>query len=166
MIVVRDAVKEDCQSLLKLIVELVDYHDMLKSFKVTLKMLEENGFGSEATFKCKIAFDDEKPVGHCLYYYGYSSFKGRTVYMEDLYVTKAYRSKGVGKLLWKSVCKTALDMGCCACDFMVENNNTPAIDFYKSKGAFDKSDTEDWNIFQLSQEKMMEFVNTKVKIQQ
>ncbi|CAB4062223.1 unnamed protein product [Lepeophtheirus salmonis] len=78
---------EDCQSLLKLIVELVDYHDMLKSFKVTLKMLEENGFGSEATFKCKIAFDDEKPVGHCLYYYGYSSFK------EELFIWKIFMSQ-------------------------------------------------------------------------
>ncbi|XP_040564152.1 thialysine N-epsilon-acetyltransferase [Lepeophtheirus salmonis] len=159
MIVIRDAVKEDCKALLQLIIELVDYHDMLKNFKITLKMLEENGFGSDATFQCKIAFDDDKPIGHCLYYYGYSSFKGKTVYMENLYVSKSYRNRGIGKLLWKSVCKTALEKGCSSCNFMVDKNNDAAVRFYKFSGAIDKSDVEGWNIFQLSEKGMKEFVN-------
>ncbi|CAB4062224.1 speG [Lepeophtheirus salmonis] len=144
MIVIRDAVKEDCKALLQLIIELVDYHDMLKNFKITLKMLEENGFGSDATFQCKIAFDDDKPIGHCLYYYGYSSFKGKNC---------------IGKLLWKSVCKTALEKGCSSCNFMVDKNNDAAVRFYKFSGAIDKSDVEGWNIFQLSEKGMKEFVN-------
>nr|ACO11513.1 Diamine acetyltransferase 2 [Caligus rogercresseyi]ACO11593.1 Diamine acetyltransferase 2 [Caligus rogercresseyi] len=163
MIFVRDAVREDCKALLHLIMELVDYHDMLKSFKVTLKMLEENGFGDNPTYQCKIAFDGNEAVGHCLYAYKYSTFKGRSINMEDLYVKKTYRGQGIGKMLWQSVCKSALENGCSGCSFMVDRTNTPAIGFYKAQGAINKSDVEDWNIFQLTKDKMIDFVNTTVR---
>ena len=48
-----------------------------------------------------------KLVGYVLYFYTYSTWEGKSVYMEDLYVTPDYRHKGVGTQLWSSVVKVS-----------------------------------------------------------
>ena len=58
-------------------------------------VLEENGFGSRPCFKSCVAVAKET-VGYALYYLGYSTFEGKWLYMEDMYVQKAYRQQGIG----------------------------------------------------------------------
>uniref|UniRef100_A0A0E9VUX4 N-acetyltransferase domain-containing protein n=1 Tax=Anguilla anguilla TaxID=7936 RepID=A0A0E9VUX4_ANGAN len=36
-------------------------------------------------------------VGYALYFYTYSTWKGRSVYLEDIYVMPEFRGKGIGK---------------------------------------------------------------------
>ena len=52
-------------------------------------------------------FSDEKPivVGYALYFFIYSTFEGRSSFLEDLYVKKDYRGQGIGTALWKHVAK-------------------------------------------------------------
>ena len=52
-------------------------------------------------------FSDEKltVVGYALYFFIYSTFEGRSSFLEDLYVKKAYRGQGIGTALWKHVAK-------------------------------------------------------------
>lgn len=44
-------------------------------------------------------------VGYVVFYYIYSTFKGRACYIEDVYVTPAWRGKGIGRAMWTEVTK-------------------------------------------------------------
>ncbi|QQP57231.1 Diamine acetyltransferase 1, partial [Caligus rogercresseyi] len=72
---------------------------------LTPKQLEEDGFGPNPAFLCKVAELECKCIGYALYTYGFSTFYGPNVYMEDLFVLEEHRGKGVGADLWRSVVK-------------------------------------------------------------
>nr|CAD7397010.1 unnamed protein product [Timema cristinae] len=44
-------------------------------------------------------------VGYAIYYFSYSTWVGRCVYLEDLYVIPKYRKQGVGAALFTRVAK-------------------------------------------------------------
>ena len=74
--------------------------------KLTEKDLEQDGFGAKPFFECLVAYDPAKPeklIGFVLFFYTYSTWEGKAVFMEDLYVTPTYRGKGIGTNLWKGV---------------------------------------------------------------
>lgn len=55
-----------------------------------------------------MAIVDEQPVGFVLCYFGFSTWQGKFIFMEDLYVRPAYRKAGIGKALWKEVAKVSI----------------------------------------------------------
>ena len=76
--------------------------------KLTEKELEEDGFGSRQFYECLVAYEPSKPdilVGFVLFFYTYSTWDGRSVFMEDLYVTPRFRGKGLGTKLWQGCVK-------------------------------------------------------------
>ena len=63
-----------------------------------------DGFGDRPWFQCLIAeeihFNEEnnclpktKPIGYALFFHIYSTWEGRSLYLEDLYVNPAFRGK-------------------------------------------------------------------------
>ena len=113
--------------------------------------LERDGFGDDPVYKCAIVEDvkNKKLVGFVIYYWIYSTWQGRSVFMEDLYVKKEFRGRGLGKGLWKVVVEDALSYDCPRCRFNVLNWNNSAIAFYKANGATNLTETEGWLVFQL-----------------
>ena len=93
-VVIRKAVKEDCKKIRVLIQELADYEKMPEGPKINVETLAEDGFGAKSFFECFVATDNETLVGFVLFFYTYSTWEGRSVYMEDLYVTPTHRNKG------------------------------------------------------------------------
>ncbi|BCM91411.1 hypothetical protein IAD21_03283 [Abditibacteriota bacterium] len=76
-----------------------------------------------------------------LYYYRYSTWKGKRLYLEDLVVTDSARGRGVGKALLEATIQTAHDTNCTGLMWQVLAWNEPAIEFYKRFGVrFD----EEW----------------------
>ncbi|KAJ8416651.1 hypothetical protein AAFF_G00325290 [Aldrovandia affinis] len=77
--------------------------------------LEQDGFSRNPFFQCIIAEVPEQhrtkeghaKVGYALYFYTYSSWKGRSVYMEDLYVMPEFRGKGIGKALMSKIAQVS-----------------------------------------------------------
>lgn len=126
--------------------------------KINAETLAEDGFGAKSFYECFVASDSEKLVGFVLFFYTYSTWEGRSVYMEDLYVTPTYRNKGIGKKLWQSCVQAGLEMKCTRCNFSVLDWNKPSIEFYKSKGAVDLSGAEGWLAFRLHKPEMEKFV--------
>ncbi|CAH1780808.1 unnamed protein product [Owenia fusiformis] len=98
-----------------------------------------------------------KAVGFVLYFFAYSTWEGRSIYMEDLYVTPECRGKGIGTALWKSVAKHGVEKQCVRLNFGVLDWNVKSIDFYKSKGAVDLTESEGWNSFRLTKEALESF---------
>jgi GNAT superfamily N-acetyltransferase len=74
-------------------------------------------------------------VGIALYYFRYSTWKGRRMYLEDLIVTEAYRGQGLGKRLFEVMIEEAKATHCKGMVWQVLDWNEPAIEFYKRYGA-------------------------------
>jgi len=158
-VVIRTAVKEDCKAIRSLIQELAVYEKMPDGPKISAQVLEEDGFGDNKFFHCLLAEIDSQSVGFVLYNFSYSTWEGKMVYMDDLYVQPGHRSKGIGTKLWKALVKHALDIGCSRCHWNVLDWNKPSIDYYKRQGAVDLSEKEGWLAFRMTKETMKEFVS-------
>ena len=72
-ITIRQGVKEDLPSVLKLIKELADYEKSLEEVTVTLQDLENDGFGSHPYYKFLVAEDGGKIIGLSFYFIRYST---------------------------------------------------------------------------------------------
>ncbi len=139
-LLIREAVKSDCPRLLELIKELALFEKAPEEVTVTLAEFEDAGFGNHPIWKAFLAEVDGFTVGFALYYVRYSTWKGCRMYLEDLIVTEAYRSHGIGTLLIKTLIKEALQKGFSGMLWQVLDWNEPAIGFYKKLDAsFDGS---------------------------
>ena len=103
--------------------------------------LEQTLFGENPGAEVIIAEWDGKPAGFALFFPNYSTFLARPgIYLEDLFVFPDFRDKGIGKSLLSYLARLALDRGCGRLDWSVLNWNEPAIEFYKSFGAYGMDD--------------------------
>ncbi|KAG2467991.1 SAT2 acetyltransferase, partial [Polypterus senegalus] len=84
-------------------------------------------------------------VGYCLYFYTYSTWEGRVIYMEDLYVMPKFRGNGIGKAMMCRIAQIGRQSECARLQFNVLNWNKPSIEFYKSHGALDLTEKEGWH---------------------
>lgn len=110
-------------------------------------------------FRCFVADDRGKLVGHAMFFFNYSAWEGVNVYLEDLYVTPSHRQLGIGTRLMQKVAQVAVDRKCNRLDWVCLGWNKRAIDFYKSKGAVNLTSDENWNVFRLCGEKLSAFAN-------
>lgn len=98
------------------------------------RMLHE-GFGEIPLFKAFVAEHNHSVIGLSIFYYRYSTWKGKCLYLEDLIVTEARRGEGIGKQLFEKTKEFALKDGCTKMNWQVLDWNTPAIEFYKKYGS-------------------------------
>lgn len=132
---IRKGIKKDCSAFLKLIQELADYEKAPNEVALTIKNLEEDGFGKEAIYKSFAAVQGSELIGLAIYYEKYSTWKGRSLYLEDLIITKEKRGIGAGKALFEAVMQEAKDLNYGRMEWQVLDWNQPAIDFYTTYGA-------------------------------
>ncbi len=137
---IRVGRKEDLPRVLELVRELAEFERAPDEVTNTVEMMEEDGFGPNAVYGMYVAVRNDTIVGISVYYYRYSTWKGKRLYLEDIIVTEAERGKGIGKALFNRTLKHALESGCTGITWQVLDWNEPAINFYKKYGAkFDAS---------------------------
>jgi len=136
MLEIRAATAEDAGTILKMIQGLAEYEHAPGEAVATEEDLLRDGFGKEPKFHCVIAEWGGEPVGFALYFYNYSTWKGRPgIYLEDLFVWPEFRGKGIGKALLLELAKIAVANKCGRYEWQVLDWNTPAIEFYQGLGA-------------------------------
>jgi GNAT superfamily N-acetyltransferase len=128
---IRKGVQEDLPQVLGLIQELAEYEKAPNEVDNTVERMIEEGFGEKAVFEFFVAEENDKLVGIAIYYYSYSTWKGKCVYLEDLVVTESYRQQGIGKKLFDKVVEVAKNCGAGRLSWQVLDWNEPAINFYK-----------------------------------
>ena len=79
--------------------------------------------------------DADEIAGYATYFFGYYTWIGKSLYMDDLYVRPDFRGAGVGTKLINEVIAFAKAENCKKLRWQVSEWNQPAIDFYKSLGA-------------------------------
>lgn len=152
-ITIRRARREDCEAIIALIQELADFEKMPDGPQIDHKTLERDGFDGQPLYLCNVATFDEKVIGYTLSYYTYSTWHGKSMYLEDICVTSDFRGQHVGFLLLKAVAKEAIENDCYKLDFVVLNWN-PAQEFYKKYGASDLTSKEQWHLYRLTKENL------------
>ncbi|WP_162428265.1 GNAT family N-acetyltransferase [Pontibacter pudoricolor] len=135
MIDIRKGTIDDLPQVLQLIQELAEYEKAPNEVTNTLEDMQRDGFGERPIFEFFVAEDQEAIVGIALYYTAYSTWKGRTIYLEDLVVTERLRRGGIGKKLFDVVAEEAKRLGAKRFRWQVLEWNEPAIAFYKKIGA-------------------------------
>lgn len=131
---IRPGKKEDLPRVLELIRELAEYERAPNEVTNTVALMEEDGFGSHPVYGFFVAESQRVIVGLSLYYWRYSTWKGKRLYLEDIIVTESQRGKGTGKLLFEQTMKKALQENCSGMMWQVLDWNEPAINFYKKYG--------------------------------
>jgi len=86
-------------------------------------------------FKVFIAERNDEIVGMALFYERYSTWKGRSIHLEDLIVKQQYRGEGIGKALYTKVLTYAHEQNLKRVSWEVLDWNKVAVDFYISTGA-------------------------------
>ncbi|CAG5119454.1 unnamed protein product [Candidula unifasciata] len=162
VIMIRLAKPEDCTEIMRLIIELAEFEKLADQVRIDAEVLKRDCFGEKQYFHCFVAEpvneDSNQLVGYALYFPTYSTWEGVCVHMEDIYVTPAYRGKGLGKRLWQNVTQAALDIGCSRLQLSVLGWNKEAIDLYTRYGCIDMTETEDWHQMRLRRQDMEAFV--------
>jgi GNAT superfamily N-acetyltransferase len=130
-IVIRQGRKEDLHQVLILIRELAEYERARNEVINTVELMEQDGFGAQPVFGFFVAEDDKHIVGLSLYYYRYSTWKGKRLYLEDIVVTESKRGQSIGKKLFERTMKKSLEDNCSGMMWQVLEWNKPAINFYE-----------------------------------
>ena len=135
-------------AVLELIKELAVFEKEADAVVVTVEDLQRDGFGGLPMFDTLVAEVDRKIVGMALFYHRYSTWKGRTIHLEDLIVTQEMRGLGVGIALYKEVIFEGKRKNVRRIEWNVLDWNTPAIEFYEKSGA---RVLKDWLVAQMDE---------------
>lgn len=129
-IIIREGKTEDLPSVLNLVKELAQYEKAPDEVTVTLTEMEEEGFGVNPLYKFFVAELNKEIIGIALYYYKYSTWKGRCIFLEDIIVTEKWRGNAIGMKLFNEITKVAYNQKVKRIEWQVLNWNEPAINFY------------------------------------
>ncbi|GAB3202863.1 GNAT superfamily N-acetyltransferase [Pontibacter aydingkolensis] len=133
---IRKGIIDDLPQVLGLIKELAEYERAPLEVTNTLEEMRRDGFGENPIFKFFVAETAENEiVGIALYFTAYSTWKGKTLFLEDLVVTERLRRSGIGKKLFDAVAEEAKLTGAKRFRWQVLEWNEPAIAFYNKIGA-------------------------------
>ena len=157
--IIRKATKNDMPSVLELIQELATFEKEPDAVVVTVADLVRDGFSENPLFQCFVAEVDNEIIGMALYYYRYSTWKGKTIHLEDLIVKENKRGTGAGFALYKEIIKQGKAENVRRIEWNVLDWNTPAIDFYEKSGA---KVLGDWRVVHMDDKGIEQFLNTTI----
>lgn len=153
--IIRKGLKSDMPAVLNLIKELASFEKEPDAVVISVNDLERDGFSENPLFYTFVAEVENEIVGMALYYYRYSTWKGKTIHLEDLIVKEKMRGAGIGFTLYKKVIAQGKKDRVRRIEWNVLDWNTPAIDFYEKSGAKVFSD---WRTAQLDEEGINNFL--------
>ena len=166
---IRKGNQDDMQAVLGLIQELADFENEPDAVLVTVDDLVRDGFGTNPLFQVFVAevehnLDNgeqtKEIVGMALYYYRFSTWKGKTIHLEDLVVKEKMRGTGLGYALYSEILKQGKKDNVRRVEWNVLDWNTPAIEFYEKSGA---KILKDWQVVQMDEAGINYFVENKLR---
>ena len=155
---IRKGTIHDMPRVLELIKELAVFEKQPDAVQVTVSDLERDGFGPEPLFQILVAELDGEIPGIALFYNRYSTWKGKTIHLEDLIVSEKYRGSGIGMQLYRAVMEEAKVQNVRRVEWNVLDWNTPAISFYEKTGAVVY---KDWLVAQMDEQGLTAFLEKK-----
>ena len=145
---IRPAAPADAALVLALVRELAEYERLSDEVDATEAMIAAALFGSNPRAFCDIAEWDGEAAGFALWFYSFSTFRGRHgIYLEDLFVRPAHRGRGIGRALFAGLARRCVAEGLPRLEWSVLDWNEPALGFYRRLGA---ESLDGWTVHRLS----------------
>lgn len=134
---IRKGTVEDIPGVYSLVEELAVYEkapdEVVTTPEEYVELLEDG------LFELIVAEAEGEIVGMALYYFTFSTWKGKMLYLEDFVVRQNQRGKGIGQAVFDAVVEEARRTNCAMMKWQVLDWNEPAIRFYdKYQAVFDK----------------------------
>lgn len=131
--VIRRALSQDLPAMLQLVKELAEYERAPE--QVIVDDAAMRTYWNDNAFEALVAELNERIIGTAIFYTGYSTWKGRIVYLDDIIVTESARRSGAGTQLFDSVVEHCKAIGATQLRWHVLDWNEPAIKFYNKYNA-------------------------------
>jgi len=154
--IIRKATPNDMHAVHQLIIELAIFEKEPEAVATSPAELLRDGFSENHLFEALVAEVDGKILGMALYYPRYSTWKGKTLHLEDLIVSAVHRGKGVGMALYQAFLQEVMKQNVRRAEWVVLDWNQNAIDFYEKSGAVVLND---WKTVQMTNEQIKAFLN-------
>lgn len=135
MLHIRPATIDDAALLRTMIRELAEFEHELHWVTITEEELRRDGFGARPMFRALIAEWDGQPAAYALFFDYFSTWVGRGLFLEDLFVREAFRGRGIGTALLAAVARIAVDEHRYGVQWEVLDWNDNAIKMYEAMGA-------------------------------
>jgi GNAT superfamily N-acetyltransferase len=155
---VRQGTKADMKAVLSLIQELAIFEKEPDAVVITEADLIRDGFGENPLFHTFVAEENGEIIGMALYYYRYSTWKGKTIHLEDLVVRENKRGTGAGFALYSAIIEQGKKDNVRRIEWNVLDWNTNAIKFYEKSGAKVLSD---WRVVHMDENGIEIFLSEK-----
>ncbi len=136
----RHATQDDIPLILSFLQKKAEFDRSMGAFEGILQATEqklyESLFSSVPFARVLLGDVLGKPIGFALYYFRYSSFAAKpSLWLDDLYVDLAVRSKGIGSVLMKTLTQIAENTNCTHMAWTASANNLRGVSFYGRIGA-------------------------------
>ncbi|RDI60747.1 L-amino acid N-acyltransferase YncA [Microvirga subterranea] len=152
-ITICQAEPRDAPLVFDFIRELAEYERLAHEVDATEADIAGALFGTQPRVFADIAEWSGEPAGFALWFYNFSTFRGRHgIYLEDLYVRPAFRSKGIGKALLRHLARRCVAEGLPRLEWWVLDWNEPALRFYRSIGA---APMDEWTVQRVTGEPLL-----------
>lgn len=136
MFFIRPATVHDAALLRDMIRELAEFEKHnLDLVTIRAEDLARDGFGPNPRFRAIIAECDGQAAGYAVFFGYYSTWAGRGLFLEDLFVREAFRGLGIGTGLLATVARIAVEENCYGIHWEVLDWNEKAIEMYKALGS-------------------------------
>ena len=132
---IRNGKKDDLPRVLELVKELALFEKAPHEVTNTLERMEYDGFGPDPIYGFFVAENSKGIIGLSLYYWRYSTWKGRRLYLEDIIVTELARGQRIGQKLFLECVRYAVEKNYSGMLWQVLDWNKDAIRFYDRFGA-------------------------------
>lgn len=157
---IRKGNPEDMKFVLGLIQELAIFEKEPDAVIITEEDLIRDGFGEKPLFHVFVAeiindLNEKEIVGIALYYYRYSTWKGKTIHLEDLIVKEKMRGTGLGSALYAEIMRQGKRDNVRRVEWNVLDWNTPAVKFYENSGA---KILDGWQVVQMDEKGINTFL--------
>ena len=156
MLQIRKGTPQDMPAVLALITELAIFEKEPDAVVISTEDLVQDGFTENPLFHTFVAELNEEIIGVALYYYRFSTWKGKTIHLEDLIVKENNRGTGAGFALYSEIIKQGKKDNVRRIEWNVLDWNTPAIKFYEKSGAKVLSD---WRVVHMDEVGIETFLN-------
>jgi GNAT superfamily N-acetyltransferase len=155
---IEPATERDLSLILRLIKELAAYEKLANEVTATEEILGSSLFGSRPAAEVVIAYADAEPAGFAVYFQTFSTFLGLPgVYLEDVYVSPAWRGLGLGRRLLAHVASVAVARGCGRLEWSVLDWNELALNLYRKIGA---RPMDEWTVQRLTGAALRDLAST------
>ena len=92
-----------------------------------------------------------------LYYFRYSTWKGKRLYLEDFVIKEEFRGKGIGTKVFNKLFELSIEYECNGMSWQIISSNRSALNFYEK---FNSNLDDGWINGSLSKKEILNYLNS------